>query len=195
MKNLIFLFSLLLLTGTTVTAQEHVFFGAKGGISFTGMSSDGFQDTEMRRGYQVGVLAEIPFTLRFSVQPELLYATQGTEAEIAMLGSGPVLVEYQLDYIQVPVLAKYYLLYNLSLEAGPSVNFLIDEELFGTSNPQNNSVQTFEFGGAVGASYLFFGGFFVHARYVQGFTNVFNNESIVGSAKNYGFQLGLGFTL
>lgn len=195
MKNLIFLFSLLLLTGTSLKAQEYVLFGAKGGINYTGMNSDGFQDSEMTRGYQLGLLAEIPLTLRLSVQPEILYATQGAEVEIEMLGSGPVFREYQLDYIQVPVMAKYYLLYNLSVEIGPSFNFLVDEEIPGTSNTQSGSIKTFEFGGGLGASYFFFGGFFVHARYVQGFTNILNYENIDGSAKNYGFQLGIGLTL
>jgi hypothetical protein len=124
MKKSILLVAIALFGFTSMSAQEYVMFGAKGGLNFTNMTSDGFDDNNSRTGFHLGLLAEIPLTERFSVQPEVLYSTQGTEAR--RLG---VTGEYQLDYIQVPVIAKFYLIEGLALEVGPSFNFLVNEEV------------------------------------------------------------------
>lgn len=190
MKNLILIFSLIILTGTVVKAQESVFFGAKAGVNFTNMNSDRFSDNNTMTGLHLGLLAEIPITDRFSIQPEVLYSTMGTSAEEIMLGGSPGTTEYKLDYIQVPVLAKVYLTQSLSLEAGPSFNFLVNEEIGGEETDFGSS---FEFGGAVGASYKFRGGFFGDVRYFNGFTDAIDSENYTNSIKNNGFQVGVGF--
>ncbi|MGY5847538.1 porin family protein [Salegentibacter sp. HM20] len=182
---------------TAASAQEFVYFGVKGGVNFTGMSSDAFTDNQSRTGFHLGLLSEIPVGSRFSVQPEVLYSTQGTEARRNFAGS-TVTGEYELDYIQVPVLAKIYLIEGLSLEVGPSFNFLVNEEYDFESTALNaewdtDMGSTFEFGGALGASYKFNNGFFASARYTQGFTDVFDsNEWGDDAIKNNGFQLGVG---
>lgn len=191
MKNLILIFSLFLFTVLTVRAQESVVFGAKAGVNFTNMNSDSFSDNNSLTGLHLGLLAEVPVTNRFSIQPEVLYSTMGTSADEIMLGgSSPRTTEYKLDYIQVPVLAKVYLTQSLSLEAGPSFNFLVNEEIGGDETDLGSS---FEFGGAVGASYKFRGGFFADVRYFNGFTDAIDSENYTNSIKNNGFQVGVGF--
>lgn len=183
---------------TSSSAQEYWNFGVKGGVNFTNMTSDGFEDNNSRTGFHLGVLAEIPVSDRFSVQPEVLYSTQGTEATRRYLGEN-LKGEYQLDYIQVPLVAKFYVIDGLALEAGPSFNFLVDEEYSYESDAldleaDSELASTFEFGGAFGASYKFNNGFFVNGRYVQGFTDAFDSDSFDDDAiKNNGFQLGVGF--
>ena len=183
---------------TNATAQEYWNFGVKGGVNFTNLTSDGFEDNNSRTGFHLGVLAEIPVSDRFSVQPEALYSTQGAEAE-RFFGTNRVKGEYQLDYIQVPVIAKFYVIDGLALEAGPSFNFLVNEEYDFESNTlsferDSELGSTFEFGGAIGASYKLNSGFFLNARYTQGFTDVFDSDNFDGDAiKNNGIQLGVGF--
>ncbi|QYA26223.1 PorT family protein [Gramella sp. MT6] len=179
---------------TSSNAQEYWNFGVKGGVNFTNMTSDGFEDNKSRTGFHLGVLAEIPVSDRFSVQPEVLYSTQGTEDERSNFTN-----EYKLDYIQVPLIAKFYLIDGLALEAGPSFNFLVNEEYKfdnGALDLEADSelASTFEFAGAFGASYKFNNGFFVNGRYVQGFTDAFDSDSFDDDAiNNNGFQLGVGF--
>lgn len=183
---------------SAASAQEFVYFGAKGGVNFTNMSSDGFEDEKSRTGFHLGLLSEIPLSERFSLQPEVLYATQGLEASRSFAGQTAT-GEYQLDYIQVPVLAKIYLVEGLSIEAGPSFNFLVEEEYdfdstFGDAEFDTEAGSTFEFGGAIGASYKFNNGFFLSARYTQGFTDVFDSKNWDDEAiKNNGIQAGVGF--
>lgn len=190
MKNLILICSLIIFSVSTVKAQEYVVFGAKGGFNLFNMSSDSFSDTSLQTGLHVGLLAEIPLTERFSLQPEILYSTQGTDAEVLMLGGGPRSTKYTMDYLQVPVLAKIYLTESLSIEAGPSFNFLVNEKIDGEEADFGSG---FEFGAALGASYKFRGGFFAGARYIYGFTNAFDIEGSDRKANNNGFQIGVGF--
>ena len=197
MKKSVLLIAVAFFGITAVSAQESVMFGAKGGVNFSNMSSDGFDDNNSRTGFHLGLLAEVPLTDRISVQPEVLYSTQGTEARRMVQGTS-YLGEYKLDYIQVPVLAKIYLIEGLALEVGPSFNFLANEEAKITTGSVSTTTDTdygssFEFGGALGASYKFRGGIFGSARYTQGFTDAFDSDSWDGDAvKNNGFQLGVG---
>lgn len=184
--------------GASSNAQEFWNFGVKGGVNFTNMTSSGFEDNNSRTGFHLGVLAEIPVSERFSVQPEVLYSAQGTEAT-RIFGGERIEGEYQLDYVQVPVIAKFYLLDGLALEAGPSFNFLAEEEYdFEDNNldleTDSEFASTFELGGAVGASYKFNNGFFLNGRYVLGFTDAFDSDNFDDDAiKNNGIQLGVGF--
>ena len=198
MKKSVLLIAIALFGFTAMSAQEYIMFGAKGGVNFTNMTSDGFQDKDSRTGFHLGLLAEIPVGDRFSVQPEVLYSTQGTKKATSMFLGNSVTRDYQLDYIQVPVLAKIYLIEGLSVEVGPSFNFLANEEVKRTSGTTSSTTDTdfgssFEFGGALGASYKFRGGIFGSARYTQGFTDAFDSDNWDGDAvKNNGFQLGVG---
>lgn len=203
MKKSILVIVLAFFGFTTMSGQEYVRFGAKGGVNFTNMTSDGFDDTNSRTGFHLGLLGEIPLSDAFSIQPEVLYSTQGAEATIRGLGNADNGGEFRLDYIQVPVLAKIHLfqgraLEGLSIEIGPSFNFLVNDEIADwTDSPSfttDSLFSSFEFGGAVGASFNFPGGFFASARYARGFTSVFNSDNWDEDAvNNNGFQLGVGF--
>jgi len=190
MKNLILILSLIIFTSTTVKAQESVLFGVKAGVNFTNMNSDSFSDNNTMTGLHLGLLAEIPFSDRFSIQPEVLYATMGTSAKIPTTVGSSQTTDFKLDYIQVPVLAKIYLTDAISVEAGPSFNFLVNEDIGGVKTDFGSS---FEFGGAIGASYKFRGGLFVDARYFKGFSDAFDSKNYSDSIKNNGVQIGLGF--
>lgn len=199
MKKTILLFALVVFgVSSSLMAQEYWNYGVKGGVNFSNMSSDGFEENNSRTGFNLGFFAEIPVSDRISIQPEVLYATQGTEATGVFAGQS-YKGEYQLDYVQVPLIAKFYVVDGLAIEAGPSFNFLAQEEYEfdnGVSEIEMDSdlANTFEFGGAVGASYKFNNGFLISGRYTQGFTDVYDDNNWGDDAiKNNGVQLGVGF--
>lgn len=170
-------------------------FGVKGGVNFANITGDDFGDQESRTSFHVGVLAEFPLTEMFSLQAEALYSGQGFKSSVPgewFGGEGDV--EYQLDYINVPVLAKVYLIQGLSLEVGPQFSFKVNEEIDSNANNDGgdlglNEAEDFEFGVAAGVSFSTEMGLFATGRYNMGLTEVVDGMD----AKNSVFQIGIGY--
>jgi len=201
MKKTILLISLTILTLTTAKSQEKIQFGVKAGFNFTNIISDFLIEKEYKTGFHIGVLAEIPFGAKFSLQPEILYSTQGVKGNEILLtvhfpggpAYPPFSAEYKLDYIQVPILAKFYLFKNFSLDIGPSFNFLVNIEETRGSVSISDFGNNFEFGGILGISYKLKSDLFGSIRYTKGFTDVFDRDYFTENVKNYGFLIGIGY--
>ena len=197
MKKSILIIALVLFGATTMSAQEKWNFGVKGGVNFATITGDGFDSPDSRTSFNAGLLAEIPIADRFSIQPEVLYSGQGFDAE--EIDQDNVFdnddnVEYQVDYISVPLLAKFYLVDGLSIQAGPSFNFKVNEELDYEPNSDGGDFdgdrfEDFDFGGAAGLEYKFNNGFFIQGRYTYGFSKMIDDEDVHNSV----FQAGVGF--
>ena len=179
-------------------------FGVKGGVNFATVNGD-FDSPDSRTSFHAGVFAEFPVAEIFSLQVEALYSGQGFEYTTPrVLGFGGDKVEYQLDYINVPVLAKFYLFEGFSVEAGPQFSFLVNEEV--DSDPtgdggdtNTDEAKTFEFGVAGGVTFQTSMGLFATARYTQGLTDVLkerrdtNGDNVENSINNGVFQIGIGY--
>ena len=114
-----------------MSAQSELAFGIKGGVNFSNLTGDGFDefdDDSARTSFNLGALVEIPVTEKFAIQPEVFYSGQGFDL---VQREDAEDTEFQLDYINVPVLAKIYLVQGLYLEAGPQVGFLVDSQIEG----------------------------------------------------------------
>jgi len=182
------------------TLSREVSFGVKGGVNFATINGDGFDSPDSRTSFHVGALAEFPLADIFSIQVEALYSGQGFEyntPETFLTDSRKI--EYQLDYITVPVLAKVYLFKGFSLEAGPQFGFLVNEELDSAPNDNDGDTNTdeakdFEFGFAGGVTFQTDMGLFATARYTQGVTEIFEDrDDADNKATNSVFQIGIGY--
>ena len=180
-------------------------FGVKGGVNFATVNGDGFDSPDSRTSFHVGALAEFPLADMFSVQVEALYSGQGFEQNYNIppipfvTEAGNRTIEYQLDYINVPILAKVYLFKGFSLEAGPQFGFLVNEEI--DSDPTGDGGDTvtdeakdFEFGFAGGVTFQTEMGLFATARYTQGVTEILEDrQDSDNKISNSVFQVGIGF--
>ncbi|WP_417874952.1 porin family protein [Xanthomarina gelatinilytica] len=210
MKKLILITGLFIFSTTLLHAQadsKAIQLGVKGGVNSTKITGDDIDDVKSRTSFNVGLLAEIPITERFSLQPEVMYSGQGfdvKEIDQDNIFDTNENIEYQLDYIQVPVLLKAYLVKGLSIEAGPQFGFKIHEELdFQPNNDggdieineDDSYVKDFDTGLVLGTAYKFDNGFFVNGRYNMGLTNIFEDNTIFENvdAKNAVWQFGIGF--
>ncbi|MDW5288620.1 porin family protein [Formosa sp. PL04] len=210
MKKLIVCTGVLLFALTSVYAQSDskaVQLGVKGGVNISKLSGDDFDDVDSRTSFNAGLVAEIPISDRFSFQPEVFYSGQGfdvLEIDQDNIFDTDQNLEYQLDYIQVPLLIKFYLIEGLSVEAGPQFGFKIHEEFDSEPNSDGGDfeinsddsyVKDFDTSLAFGTSYKFDGGFFLSARYTLGLTNIFEDNTILGNVdgKNDVWQFGLGY--
>src|SRR5690606_1518434 len=137
---------------------------------FATITGDDFNDLDSRTSFNAGFVAEIPVTNRFSIQPEVFYSRQGfdiREIDQDNVFDNDQNIEYQLDYIQVHVLAKLYLVDGLSIEVVPQFGFKVNEEIDSKPNSdggdtnissENSAVKDFETSIAGGVSYKFASG-------------------------------------
>lgn len=178
MKKFLFTAFIMIMGSTAMNAQGFN-FGAKAGVNFASLSGDDV-DLEGRTGLHLGVLAEFMLSEEFAVQPELIYSAQGASEEDYSL---------QLDYISIPVMAKYYVLEGLSIEAGPQFAFNINsKEKFEDETVDLEDVKSIDFGAGLGLGYKLSNIFF-QGRYVFGFSDIFEDVDV----KNSVLQLSVGY--
>jgi opacity protein-like surface antigen len=193
MKKL-FILCILFATGSSLTAQswsDKFQIGVKGGLNFATVAGDDFISPDGRTSFYAGLLAEIPVSDIFSIQPEAFYSGQGFDINDNPNG---IDAQYQVDYIQVPILLKVYIFDGLNIHAGPQFGFKVNEEV--DFEPTNNvsdfdtdDVQDFDLQLTTGIEYKFAESFFVQARYTYGFSEMIENVDVHNSY----LSAGIGF--
>lgn len=186
------------LGSTTIAfAQQQVKFGPKAGLNFANLS--GLDNTEMKTGFHVGAVTEIKFNEKFSIQPEVVYSAQGAKNTATVPVLGEVKSTWNNDYINIPIMAKYYIVDGFSVEAGPQVGFLVKSEAKienGNSSVKDDTKDDFkstDFGLGFGLAYDLPVGMFVNARYNLGLSDIRNNTSSGDAIKNNVIQVGIGY--
>jgi hypothetical protein len=178
MKKVILLTMFAVLTGFGSQAQS-LKFGVKAGANFSNLDGDDF-DGDNLTSFHAGVLAEIGIFQNFAIQPEVMYSSQGSKVD----GD-----DLKLDYISVPIVAKFYLITDrLSIEAGPQFSFLINDDGFdGIITDYKN--ENFDFAAVGGVGLNITQNFFASARYVVGLTDTSKDAEVT----NRVIQLSLGY--
>jgi len=194
MKQICIITVIALLSIFSVNAQN-VQFGAKVGVNFASINGDDTDELDMRTSFHVGVFSELSYSEKFSLQPELIYSSQG-----AKMSDEGFDVSIKLSYINLPIIAKYYLTEGLSLEAGPQFCLLlsakVEAEFDGESVAEDikDELNDFDFGINFGVGYKLENGINFTARYNYGFTNLADTEDLDDTKINNGvIQLSVGY--
>ncbi|WP_316636338.1 porin family protein [uncultured Flavobacterium sp.] len=145
---------------------QSIKYGVKGGLNVSGITGYS-EDTKSLMGFHVGGFAEIRVAKKFAIQPEFLFSTQGTTIE-GFDGDSNAVVK--LNYLNIPVLAKYYITDAFSVEAGPQIGFLLSAKARGEDI--HDLYKSTDFGFNLGCGYNFTENISVGARYTIGLTNV-----------------------
>jgi len=185
MKKIILVTAMAVFVLTSVNAQD-IKFGAKAGLNFSSISGDKISELDIgiTTGFNFGVLAEIPISEKFSFQPELMYSGQGY--------AGEALDEIvALNYLNIPLMGKYYLTKGLSLEAGPQIGFLLSAKNDDTD--VKDAFNTVDFGVNFGLGYKFDNGLNFGVRYNLGLSDINNIDGFTDKNKNGVFQLSVGY--
>lgn len=161
MKKII-LSAIAIMAFSFANAQD-VKFGVKGGLNFANLSGDFNGDGVT--SFHVGALAEFKLNEKFAVQPEILVSGQGSD-----FGEGGFNSMLKLTYLNVPIMAKYYVIEKLSLEAGPQIGFLLSAK--NESLDVKDSFKSIDFGLNFGAGYDITEHFFAGIRYNVGLANI-----------------------
>lgn len=194
-----------------VMVAQDIKFGAKAGLNLANMSGD-VEDNSMKLAFHVGGMAEIEIFEQFAVQPELLYSAQGAKFSEGTLA---------LNYLVLPVMAKYSVTENFTLEAGPQFGYLLSAKAKEDNNDTGGGVasgvsakssssskelaaqassrdikenfKSFDLGAAIGASYLLDNGLNLSLRYIMGLSNTPKGDVEDFKYKNSVFQLSVGY--
>jgi hypothetical protein len=163
-----------------IAAQGQTRFGVKLGSNIATLA--GADGVTPKLGLHIGGVVEFKFSEKFSLQPELLYSMQGATSSA---DSG---YDIQFDYLNVPVIAKYYVIPGLSIEAGPQFGVAVKlEDSEGTDLELTH--ETIDYGVNVGAGYELPFGMFFQARYYAGLMNI----SLKDDYKNSVLQFSVGY--
>lgn len=176
-------------------AQAQVKFGVKAGLNGYNFSGDEADDlnTETKIGFNVGGLVNVPISEKFSFQPEVVFSTEG-----AKISEGDDRINFNLNYINIPLLAQFNSASGFYAEAGPQIGLLMsaktDSKIGGVSADEDikDQLKGTNFSVAIGAGYKLASGLGFGARYNFGLSNISDDET--SDIKVGGFQVGISFT-
>lgn len=197
MKKVLFL-AIALVTFSFANAQE-VSYGLKAGLNYSNwsFSTEDMGDFDSRLSFHVGGVVELGLSDKFSVQPEILYSSVGAQidsSELTARVASDDKIVFALDYLSIPVMAKYYVAEGFSLEAGPQIGILLSAnyKFDGESEDIKEGYKSTDFSAGIGAGYKMENGLFINARYVLGLSNIWEDSGDEWE-KNNAFQFSLGY--
>jgi hypothetical protein len=186
MKKLFLLAAVAIFSLSTMNAQGGVQFGAKAGANFSNLNGDDADEAGLdgRTNFHVGGVVNIGINEWFSLQPELIYSMQGYEYDI--LGES---VTGRLNYINIPIMADFTIAEGLSLQGGPQIGINVTSEEEGLGETVDTEAESTDISTGIGAQYELPMGLFFQARYMIGFSDVFEDVD----AKNSVISLSVGW--
>lgn len=117
------LFTLLTIIVMSQVQAQGLDFGIKAGLNYANVS--GVEDFNQRQGISAGLFAGARLGDKLGFQIDALYSQQGAEVDQSI---SQVISEFNLDYISIPIVLKYYLTENVNIHAGPQLGILLNEE-------------------------------------------------------------------
>lgn len=213
-KNLFLAGAFVIAAFSTAQAQD-LNWGIKAGVNYSTISSEIEPDHIF--GYHAGIVAEFPLSPVFAIQPELLYSLEGARSDVEFSEGEFTFSSDQkikLGYINLPVMAKYFVAPGFSLQAGPQLGYLVsgkneyeissnfiedfDMNESGTADIKDE-VKKISLGVNFGLGYEF-QNLFLQGRYHLGLTDINNSEGMddefemeMEKLKNRGFQVSIGY--
>lgn len=183
-KIAIALMCTILATGAAM-AQKQFTFGPKIGVDYTHYWGEDVEHGG-QLNYQAGLFMEYRFTNKFSIAPEVVFAAQGGKYEITKLGATYKETDH-INYINVPVMLKYYVCPEVSIDFGPQVGFNVyskntsEVKAGGEGGKITTDLKDYtnsvDFGVGLGLTYNIAKDVFVQGRYTMSLTKVYDSKN------------------
>lgn len=183
MKNLVLIFAISLGITTTALAQD-ASFGGKAGLNVATLIGDDSDGVDGTIGFFLGGYGTFMLSDEFALQGELLFSQQGAD-------------DFSLSYLNIPILAKYFVTEEISVHLGPQVGILVAAE-------ESDFVKPIDFSLAFGGEYQLESGLSFNFRYALGLNSIgeefeipgfgfFPAQTIESNIKNSVIQIGVGY--
>lgn len=180
------LFILVLLSSFSLAAQDHP-IGIKIGGNVASLSGDVTKNLSALPNFHAGFFMEIDLTKDVKIQPELVFTVYGFKQS---QGENP---SVRLNYIALPIMAKYFVSDTFSFDAGPQVGLLATAKNgTGSMADVKSDFYDRDFGVNIGSSLAISDKVSASVRYYFGLTDVTAADS-----KNFNraLQLALQFKI
>ena len=188
------------LSTNTTLAQARA--GIKGGLNVSNLYIDDIHDENARYGFNVGLYGQVLSSDMFAIQPELLFSTKGSKAFYD--GIVEQTIKYNLNYLDLPVLAVFKLGESAEIHVGPYASYLLNANVSYSGDVANGDdeidkdhLKSFDYG-LVGGFGLNFGQVQVGARYNYGLVKIADSDAaelFLGDSKNSVAQLYVSLNL
>lgn len=201
MKKLTTALLVIAMSGFTLPSfsQAQLSIGLKGGLNFSklDLNSSVATNYDNRTGYHAGLFTLVKLG-PIGIQPEILFSKQGSTYTINTTN-----YEANFDYINVPIILKFYLPLKINLQAGPQFGFLSSHELVSSvsgTDPKSAAElfsKTSDVAIAVGAGWDLPFGLTVDFRYNIGLSDIEIQPSTSQPVtfKNKVIQLSVGYKI
>lgn len=196
----------------TVAAQtDKVKIGVKAGLNISSLTSNENElESTDKTGFTAGIMADISLAKNFSIQPEVVFSQQGMKFSYSDLDvkNSHYNSTIGLNYLNIPILLKYFIVKGLSVQVGPQIGILLkasnkyqdnflgyeNHETFNLSDYANGFDTSVNFG----LGYQFKNKFYADLRYNISYSDIFKNASantyiINSDMKNRVFQITFGY--
>jgi Outer membrane protein beta-barrel domain len=206
-SSILFIWGVLLCIGVLSSApaiaqNSTARYGFKGGLNVSNLYNNDLNDKNARFGFNAGVYGQLFSSETFAIQPELLYSTKGNQAQFD--GTVNEKVRFNLNYLELPVLAVFKLGKAAEVHVGGYASYLLNVNVNYTGNVGNGAedlnrdkFKTYDLGLSAGFG-LNFGAAQVGARYNYGMVQIANSSearNFLGNSKNSCAQLYVAFNL
>lgn len=207
MKKLL-LAALVVLASIAATAQKEVGTATvypKIGANFSTISNDvviygeAGASEAMGADFKVGFTAgaECQWQLRkgFAACAGLFYSMQGTAYDVSRLNGADYDVagmKQTLHYVNVPLMAVFYVARNLSMKAGVQGGYLLGARMGGTDDTA--AFKRIDFSVPIGVAYEY-KGFIADLRYSHGFSRLYRYTGEKTCNRSITITLGYGFDI
>src|SRR5574344_260513 len=157
----------------------------KVGLNIVSWRGDSHQQNSYAR-LSFGIKGQYAVTDKFGISAGLMYSQQGNNSMVYNLqpaNGNMYRYTFKMDYLNIPILANYYLLKGLAVKAGIQPGFKIHDNISSSMTPKS-----FDLSIPVGLSYEY-KNICLDARYNYGLTDVLKGYD----QKNSVFQFTLGY--
>jgi hypothetical protein len=183
MKNFILIVFTVLFT--TIAFAQGIDLGIKAGATFANLT--GATDASTKTGFVGGAFLTIKFSDKIAIQGDLLYSQQGAKLELD---------DINLNYINFPIVLKYYIIKRINIQAGPQFGTVVNDNLGEVFGP--NDIISFDITGVVGIGIDLPLNLRITGRYGFGLSEInfieFEGDSKETNSKNSVFSLTAGFS-
>ncbi|HMJ71598.1 MAG TPA: porin family protein [Cyclobacteriaceae bacterium] len=176
--------------------------GIKAGLNASNLYVKDVNDENARFGFNGGLYGQILSSESFAIQPELLFSTKGAQADYGGIINSTV--RYNLNYLDLPILAVFKLGPSAEIHLGGYASYLLSANIDysgnfgnGTDRVDRDQLKTFDYGLSGGFG-LNFGPTQIGARYNYGLVQIADSNTarnILGNSKNSVAQLYIALNL